>query len=175
MKKRYIPIFFLMIWLWGLTACRPVPISPTLTPAPTPDATRQLLAEELSPPGYSGLAAWGGMVYFGYGNAFYWLDVHDPAHPTLQGNLPLPNRLSRISLQDGEAHLILSTPDGFDSPVLADGWQRVDLTTPARRLVLWRWMGICWRYWIERKGSFFTRWQISLRRRNWPVFSYQRV
>lgn len=132
MKKQFIPIFFLMTWLWGLTACRPVPISPTLTPAPTPDATRQLLAEELSPPGYSGLAAWGGMVYFGYGNAFYWLDVHDPAHPTLQGNLPLPNRLSRISLQDGEAHLILSTPDGFDSPVLADGWQRVDLTTPAR-------------------------------------------
>lgn len=132
MKKQFIPIFFLMTWLWGLTACRPVPVSPTLTPIPTPDATRQLLAEELNPPGYSGLAVWGGMVYFGYGNAFYWLDVHDPAHPTLQGNLPLPNRLSRISLQDGEAHLILSTPDGFDSPVLADGWQRVDLTTPAR-------------------------------------------
>lgn len=132
MRKQYTFCLVLLIGLLGLTACRQPLAVPALTPAPTPDATLEAIAEELNPPLYSGLATWGGLVYFGYGRNLYWLDVADPANPILAGNLTLPNRLNRMTLYGDEAHLILNTPDYFNSSHVADGWQRVDLATPAR-------------------------------------------
>lgn len=123
----------------GLAACRNQATTlPTLTPVPTPDATLQADQEQAYLSGYengayySGIAAWGNQVYFGYGKNLYWLDVSDPENPILSGREPLPNPLSSISLQQGVAHLILNTPSGFNSEILANGWQQMDISNPPR-------------------------------------------
>lgn len=132
MRKQFFLYLLFVVWLFGLIACRQNSILPTLTPAPTSNATMEAIDEGQNPPLYSGLAAWGGMVYFGYGRELYWLDVAEPGNPIVAGSLTLPNRLSRLSLQGDEAHLVLNTPDFFNSPGVADGWQRVNLADPTR-------------------------------------------
>ncbi|MCL4870993.1 MAG: hypothetical protein KJ063_18695 [Anaerolineae bacterium] len=129
-------IYKLTFFAWLLlllTGCRDsAERLPTLTPAPTPLADLQTELEQLYPPYYNGLALWGGYLYFGYGNELIWLDVRDPAQPILAGQLTLTNRISRLKLQDGQLHALLSPPDGYSSAFLADGWQQLDLTDPSR-------------------------------------------
>lgn len=129
----YFPLLLAFIIL--LSACRDqtAPLA-TLTPAPTPNLTIQ--AEEEQVYGfndyYGGVAIWGDHVYFGYGKNLYWLDISDPEHPELSGREPLSNYLTHISLQNGTAHLILNTPSGMGTEVLANGWQQMDISDPAR-------------------------------------------
>lgn len=122
----------LFLFLWLSVACQNRPVDlPTLTPVPTPNPTTQAIRESQNPPYYSGLAAWGGQVYFGYGRELFWLDVHNPAQPILQDSLTIPNPITAIHLEGDQAHLIVAVPD-FNAPVLADGWQQVDLSNPSR-------------------------------------------
>lgn len=132
MRKQHPFYLFGLVWLIALIACRQDAAAPTLTPVPTSDATKEAIDEAQNPPFYNGLAIWGGFVYFGYGRNLYWLDVAEPTNPVIAGSLALPNRLHQIRLQGDEAHLVLNTPDFFNSPSVADGWQRVNLADPAR-------------------------------------------
>lgn len=129
----------LLVFTILLAACQDKkPSLATLTPAPTPNLTVQAEQEQFylssyeNGAFYGGVAVWGDQVYFGYGKNLYWLDVSDPEHPTLSGREPVANQLTHISLQKGAAHLILTTPGGSDSAILANGWQQMDISDPAR-------------------------------------------
>jgi hypothetical protein len=132
MKSPINSLLALFLFLWLCVACQNRPVDlPTLTPVSTPNPTLQAIREGQNPPYYGGIAAWGEQVYFGHGQKLFWLDVQNPAQPILQDSLTIPNPITAIHLEGDQAHLFITAPD-FNAPALADGWQQVDLSDPAR-------------------------------------------